>query len=120
MYIKIKGYENYIINKFGTVKRKVDGLWKEVKSTYDSNKRYKIITLWKCGKRRTFMLHNLVAENFSISVEDAKRSCYYGYTLTPGAKENVRDFLLSAIAEREKQGEAEEGRYLRDCLEVIK
>ena len=120
MYIKIKGYETYEINKFGHVRHKLHGVWREVKTTPDCNGHYKIVTLWKNGKRKVFMLHNLVADTFCIPIEDAKRTCYEGYSLLPGAKERVRDFLISAIAEREQTGFIEESKYLRECLEVLK
>lgn len=122
MYIQIKGYDGkYLINKFGVVKRKTsNGKLVEVKSYPDRNNHYKTVTLWRNGKRKIYMLHNLVSETMGIPVEDAKRSCYDGYSLIPGAKENVRDFLLQAISDREKSGKIEESKYLRECLEVLK
>lgn len=120
MYLFIQGYNNYKINKFGKVLHLRHGTWQEVKTFLDSNSRYRVVTLWKGGKRKVFMLHNLVAETFNLSIEDAKRACYKGYSLLPGAKENVRDFILQAISEREQQGRLEESKYLKECLGVLK
>ena len=121
MYLDIKGYEGYRISQSGKVQRwiKCRKKWETVSSQPDSNKRYKIVTLWKDGKRKVFMLHNLVADNFCIPVEDAKRSCYNGYLLTPGAK-NVWEFILKAIEARKKEGKINESKYLRECLDALK
>lgn len=122
MYLDIKGYEGYRISQSGKVQRwiKYRKRWEDVLPQPDSNKRYKTVTLWKDGKRKVFMLHNLVADNFCIPVEDAKRSCYNGYLLTPGAKDNVREFILKAIEARKKEGKIDESKYLRECLDVLK
>lgn len=120
MYINIKGYSNYRVNKFGEVEHFINGKWRKVKPATISNGKYKTITLWRGGKRKVFMLHNVVAETFNISVEDAKHACYNGYSLIPGAKENVRNFILQAIADREQSGKLEESKYLRECLNILK
>ena len=116
----IKGYLGYKISITGTVWRKNSkGIWREVKSQKDINNNYNVIALWKNGRRKTHMIHNLVSENFGISVEDAKRVCYKGYYLTPGAKENVRDILISLINKKENEYKHDEVLYLKDCLEVL-
>lgn len=122
MYLEIKGYNGYQISISGKVQRwvKSKNKWVEVLSHPDPNNHYKTVTLWKDGKRKMFMLHNLVAENFCIPVEDAKRSCYKGYLLTPGAKDNVREFILQAIEDRKNTGKSDECKYLRECLEILK
>lgn len=62
MFVPITGYNNYDVNEDGVVvRRSNNGKCSYVKATLDSNKRYKVVTLWKGSHRKTFMLHNLVA-----------------------------------------------------------
>lgn len=103
------------------VRHKVNGSWREVRSTPDCHGRYQIIALWKDGKRKTFMLHNLVSEAFGIPVEDVKRKLYQGFRLDPEAKTRVRSWLYEKLAECRKNSFArhDEILYLKEFLKIV-
>ena len=85
----------------------------------------KTITLWKNNERKIIMLHNLYAQTFGVSVEDAKKIIYDGFENSLEAKNNVRFWLMTKINEckdDEKQGinRNDEILYLKSFLEQIK
>ena len=80
------------------MRRSNNGRCSFVKATLDCNKRYKIVTLWKGSQRKTYMLHNLVAENFGIPVDVVKRHLYEGYSINNlNAKENVKSWVRDRL-----------------------
>lgn len=123
MFIPITGYNNYSINEDGVVmRRSSNGRCSFVKATLDSNKRYKIVTLWKGSHRKTFMLHNLVAENFGIPVDVVKRHLYEGYSINNStAKENVKSWVRDKLYKCCKDQDTfhDEILYLKKILSIL-
>lgn len=123
MFVPITGYNNYEVNEDGVVvRRSSNGKCSYVKATLDSNKRYKIVTLWKGNHRKTFMLHNLVAENLGIPVDVVKRHLYEGYSINNlKAKENVKSWVRSKLCEccEDKDVFHDEILYLKKILTVL-
>ena len=68
MFVKIKDYENYTINEEGII---MNNKGKELKS-YIHPTGYKIVDLYKDGKRKHFKLHRLLAETFIPNPNDYK------------------------------------------------
>lgn len=105
---KIKGYENeYEISKKGDVRRlddEYDG--HIVQSTIASNGKLQV-QLWKNGLRKNFMLHNLYAEAFEISVKKAMRILYEGFEGDTAAKDRVKRWLLEKIHECEQSNDSD-------------
>ena len=60
MFVKVKDYENYTINEEGIVMNKKG---KELKPCIHTTG-YKMVDLYKDGKRKHFRLHRLLAETF--------------------------------------------------------
>lgn len=82
------------------------------------------VTLWKNNVRKVYMLHNLYADTFKVSVKDAMRIIYEGYSGSGTAKDNVRFWLLEKIQECEQRKECNEDLqdeilYLKMFLEQI-
>lgn len=64
MWVDVKGYEkHYQIDQDGTVRSLKNGGVKIITPTIDRHG-YKKINLYKEGKRKTYTIHRLVAENF--------------------------------------------------------
>lgn len=60
----IKGFDGkYQIGNKGTVKSLVFKKEK-ILSPFNNGKGYHVVTLWKCGKRKNYYVHRLVAETF--------------------------------------------------------
>lgn len=73
-----------------------------VKSCVAGNgKRY--VTLWKDGKRRNVMLHNLYAETFHVPVKVAMRILYEGYQGDATAAARVKTWLMEKIQDCEQK-----------------
>lgn len=68
MFVKIKDYENYTINEEGII---MNNKGKEIKP-YIHPTGYKIVDLYKDGKRKHFKLHKLLAETFVPNPNDYK------------------------------------------------
>lgn len=117
LWINVKGYGGqYRLSEKGDL---MHGK-RVVKSCNASNgKRY--VTLWKNGVRKNYMLHNLYADTFELPVEDAMRILYEGYSNNPGAKNNVREWILLKIGECERESDKfnDEILYLRNFLRQL-
>lgn len=98
VWLKIKGYENeYQISNRGEIRRiDLHSNPRPVKSCLAVNKK-RYVTLWKNGIRRNFMLHNLYAETFQVSVKTAMQIVYEQYEGNVTAKDRVRSWLLEKI-----------------------
>ena len=79
IWLSIEGYDGeYQLSQRGELRRMVKHGYKIIKSCTASNGKL-YVTLWKHGVRRGYMLHNLYAETFGVSVETAERILYEGY-----------------------------------------
>ena len=122
MWLNIDGYEGrYQISNRGEVRsvHPVRGVHILVPCRASNGKFY--ITLYWKGKRKTYMLHNLLSETFKMPVEDANRVIYEGYQGENVAKDNVRGWLLEKISdcERSRCDYHDEILYLKKFLEEL-
>lgn len=103
MWINVEGYKGkYQISNNGEVRSIHPSRGVRILSPCRaSNGKLYIELYWK-GRRKTYMLHNLLADSFKIPVEDAKRIIYEGYKGKNAAKDNVRAWLIEKIAECER------------------
>lgn len=103
IWLNVKGYAGeYQLSEKGDLRRRTQERGSYyVKSCVSSNGKL-YVTLWKNGKRKTYMLHNLYAETFHLPVKAAKQILYEGYVGNATAKNNVRTWLLEKIQECEK------------------
>ena len=61
-WVDLKGYEKfYEISNFGNIRNYKT---KKQRRTYINNSGYVCIILYKNGKRKNYLIHRLVAENF--------------------------------------------------------
>lgn len=121
MWINIEGYEGkYQISEHGSVSHITPSGANAVTPCIASNGKY-YVSLWKDGKRKVYMLHNLLSDAYAMSVEDACRVLYEGYSGYSSAKENVRRWLLELIVDCEKDTEKyhDELLYLRKFLKEV-
>jgi len=71
LFVEIKNYENYLINKKGDIYSK--NLKKNLKERIDSHTGYKVVTLYSGGYSKTFKVHRLVAQAFLTNPEGKKQ-----------------------------------------------
>lgn len=124
IWLNIKDYEEeYQISERGEVRRLSKKGISMVKSCKASNGKI-YVTLWKDGRRKSFMLHNLYADTFGVSLKCAMRILYEGYDGDLEAKENVRRWVIGRISECEQDTQHgknlnEEIRYLKSFLRQL-
>ena len=108
IWLKIAGYNgDYELSEKGDLRRitkRGESLVTRCKAS--DGKLY--VTLWKNSARKVYMLHRLYADTFKVSIKDAKRILYEGYSGKSEAKENVRTWLLDKIQECEQRKEYNE------------
>lgn len=119
-WLPIPGYQKYQMAADGTVRRfDIYDNIHIVKSTPAANGQ-RLITLWKDGKRKCFMLHNVYMSVFHTSKEDTLRILYKGFNGKTTAKQNVCNWISLKMQELEQQQShgdySEEIRYLQECL----
>lgn len=67
-WIDLKGYEKfYEISNFGNIRNYKT---KKKRKTYINNSGYVCIILYKNGKRKNYLIHRLVAENFLQNIDN--------------------------------------------------
>lgn len=111
----IPGYgDSYEMSTSGNVRRK-DGYGSDgrrvtahyVVPTYDCNRHFKMVALWKDGNRKGFLLHKLYALTFGVSEKDAMRRVYHGFHGDPDAYANTYSILhrcMVSLKKEEKEG----------------
>lgn len=132
MWKDIPGYENeYQISKEAAIKRKdriaVDGRHLSARIATASramNGKY-YISLWKDGKRKTFMLHKLYAKAFCISEKEAIRRIYEGFSGRREPAEYVRGLLeddIKILKDEQRKGtdRKEEILYMKKFIEDLR
>ena len=119
MWRNIQGYAGtYRINIMGEVQRKTGDTYRTVKAVKSSNGRL-CITLWKNGKRKCYMLHNLVAETFDIPVSDVNKIIYEGYSGNSEAVEELKCWIKEKISDCESAIIHEENRTEKYSDEIL-
>ena len=102
IWLNIDGYDGaYKLSEKGELIRITAHGPRIIKSCEASNGKL-CVTLWKNKKRKVFMLHNLYADTFNVSINDAMRIIYEGYEGNSASKDNVKNWLLSKISECEQ------------------
>ena len=100
VWLQIPGYAEYSLSEKGDLKRKTANRSYMIKSWPASNGD-SCVTLWKNGKRKNFMLHNLYSDVFCVSAKEARHLLYEGYNGNPAAVINIRTWLKEKIQECE-------------------
>lgn len=124
LWLNIKNYEGkYQLSDKGDLRKMTPKGFQAVKACKASNGKL-YITLWKDGKRKTLMLHNVYADTFKVSGSDAHKIIYENCKELAKAKDNLREWLLLKIVDceqREQYGEDmhAEIMYLKTFLSQI-
>lgn len=69
------------------------------------------VSLWKDGKRKSFMQHKLYASAFHLTENEAARRIYYGFRGDKEAIDNVRDHLKVLALEFQREEKSGKDRH---------
>lgn len=69
------------------------------------------VSLWKDGKRKSFMQHKLYAAAFHLTENEAARRIYYGFRGDKEAIDTVRDCLKELALEFKKEENSGKDRH---------